>query len=197
VALFYVFFNVIYFYVPSICVSRCHLYISVCIIIMCQHVSSLYICVIVILRLSSSYAAHVRRSHWGAGSGSHSQDIFTENMYMKFEVNIAWILEACYSRKWYSVIGCIIINFDMDMSYTRVLHIKVAYRVPHKWRHAFYVTRPLLCAHKVLCNSYNTRPLVCARITCYVTVITVEINHCSFRRVRFALLYIVTRSKIV
>jgi hypothetical protein len=46
--------------------------------------------------------------------------------------------------------------FDMDMSYTRVLHIKVAYRVPHKWRHAFYVTRPLLCA----------------RITCYVTAIT-------------------------
>jgi Na+-translocating ferredoxin:NAD+ oxidoreductase RnfA subunit len=70
---------------------------------------------------------------------------------------------------------------DMDMSYTRVLHIKVAYRVPHKLRHALYVTRPLLCA----------------RITCYVTVITVEINHCSFRRLRFALLYIVTRSKIV
>jgi hypothetical protein len=23
-------------------------------------------------------------------------------------------------------------EFDMDMSYTRVLHIKVAYRVPHK-----------------------------------------------------------------
>jgi hypothetical protein len=23
-------------------------------------------------------------------------------------------------------------HFDMDMSYTRVLHIKVAYRVPHK-----------------------------------------------------------------
>jgi hypothetical protein len=45
---------------------------------------------------------------------------------------------------------------DMDMSYTRVLHIKVAYRVHHKWRHAFYVTRPLLCA----------------RLTCYVTVIT-------------------------
>jgi hypothetical protein len=56
-------------------------------------------------------------------------------------------------------------------------------------------------AHNVLCNSYYvtvvTRPLVCARITCYVTVITVEINHCSFRRVRFVLLYIVTRSKIV
>jgi hypothetical protein len=46
--------------------------------------------------------------------------------------------------------------FDMDMSYTRVLHIKVAYRVPHKWRHAFYVTLPLLCA----------------RITYYTTVIT-------------------------
>jgi hypothetical protein len=28
--------------------------------------------------------------------------------------------------------------FDMDMSYTRVLHTKVAYRVLHKWRHAFY-----------------------------------------------------------
>jgi hypothetical protein len=48
------------------------------------------------------------------------------------------------------------VKVDMDMSYTRVLHIKVAYRVPHKSRHAFYVTRPLLCA----------------RITCYVTVIT-------------------------
>jgi hypothetical protein len=49
-----------------------------------------------------------------------------------------------------------IFTVDMDMSYTRVLHIKVAYRVHHKWRHALYVTRPLLCA----------------RITCYVTVIT-------------------------
>jgi hypothetical protein len=27
---------------------------------------------------------------------------------------------------------------DMDMSYTRVSRIKVAYRVPHKWRHNFY-----------------------------------------------------------
>jgi hypothetical protein len=25
-----------------------------------------------------------------------------------------------------------LVSFDMDMSYTRVLHIKVAYRVPHK-----------------------------------------------------------------
>jgi hypothetical protein len=40
-------------------------------------------------------------------------------------------------------------------------------------------------AHNVLCNSY------------YVTVITVEMNRCSFRSVRFALLHIVTRSKIV
>jgi hypothetical protein len=35
-------------------------------------------------------------------------------------------------------------------------------------------------AHNVLCNSYCvtviTRPLLCARITCYVTVITVEIS---------------------
>jgi hypothetical protein len=35
----------------------------------------------------------------------------------------------------------------------------------------------------LLCNSYNR--------------ITVEMNLCSFRSVRFALLYIVTRSKIV
>jgi hypothetical protein len=87
---------------------------------------------------------------------------------------------------------------DMDISYTRVLHIKVAYRVPHKWRHAFLChTAAAMRARNVLCNSYNTRPLLCTRIPCYVTVITIEINHCSFRRVRFALLYIVTRSKIV
>jgi hypothetical protein len=29
-------------------------------------------------------------------------------------------------------------SIDMYMSYTRVLHTKVACRVPHKWRHAFY-----------------------------------------------------------
>jgi hypothetical protein len=52
-------------------------------------------------------------------------------------------------------------------------------------------------AHNLLYNSYNTWLLLCACITCCVTVITVEINHCSFRCVRFALLYIVTRSKIV
>jgi hypothetical protein len=54
------------------------------------------------------------------------------------------------------LISHLVTSFDMDMSYTKVLHIEVAYRVPHKWRHAFYVTRPLICA----------------RITCYVTVIT-------------------------
>jgi hypothetical protein len=44
-------------------------------------------------------------------------------------------------------------------------------------------TAAAMRAHDVLCNSYNS--------------ITVEINRCSFRSVRFALLYIVTRSKIV
>jgi hypothetical protein len=86
---------------------------------------------------------------------------------------------------------------DMDMSYTRVLHIKVAYRTSQMTSRLLGNTAAAMLAHNVLCNSYNTRPLICARITCYVTVITVEINHCSFRRVRFALLYIVTRSKIV
>jgi hypothetical protein len=95
-------------------------------------------------------------------------------------------------------------KFDMDMSYARrvrtashsshtsysvsrkVLHQRTAshslhtsHSVSHKWRHAAAAMR----AHNVLCNSYNS--------------ITVGINHCSFRRVRFVLLYIVTRSKIV
>jgi hypothetical protein len=29
-------------------------------------------------------------------------------------------------------------NFTMDKYFTKLLHIKIAYRVPHKWRHAFY-----------------------------------------------------------
>jgi hypothetical protein len=37
-------------------------------------------------------------------------------------------------------------------------------------------TAAVMRAHNVLCNSYNTQPLLCARITCYVTVITVEIS---------------------
>jgi hypothetical protein len=43
-------------------------------------------------------------------------------------------------------------------------------------------TAAAMHAHNVLCNSYNS--------------ITVEMNRCSFRRVRFAL-YVVTRSKII
>jgi hypothetical protein len=46
-----------------------------------------------------------------------------------------------------------ILFFDMDMSYTRVLHIKVAYRVPHKLRH----TAAAMRAHNVLCDNYNSR----------------------------------------
>jgi hypothetical protein len=65
-----------------------------------------------------------------------------------------FIMCECFGNM-YTLIYCVL-YFDMDMSYARVLHIKVAYRVPHKGRHAFYVTRPLLRA----------------RITCYVTVIT-------------------------
>jgi hypothetical protein len=55
-----------------------------------------------------------------------------------------------------SLLSSNLIYFDMDMSYTKVLHIKFAYRILHKWRHVFYVILPLLCA----------------RITCCVTVIT-------------------------
>jgi hypothetical protein len=71
-----------------------------------------------------------------------------------------------------------------------VLHEGITYksRVPRNSQMTSRLlshTAAAMRAHNVLCNSYNTRPLLCARITCYVTVITVEINHCSFRRVRF------------
>jgi hypothetical protein len=91
------------------------------------------------------------------------------------------------------------IFFDTDMSYAsrvrtashssntsysvsrKVLHQRTAshssHSVSHKWRHAAAAMR----AHNVLCNNYNR--------------ITVEMDRCSFRRVRIALLYIVTRSK--
>jgi hypothetical protein len=74
------------------------------------------------------------------------------------------------------------LRFDMDISYARRVRTAshsshTSYSVSHKWRHAAAAMR----AHNVLCNSYNS--------------ITVEMNRCSFRRVRFALLYIVTRSK--
>jgi hypothetical protein len=39
---------------------------------------------------------------------------------------------ACSKAAVVIIIIIIIIIIDMDMSYTRVLHIKVAYRVPHK-----------------------------------------------------------------
>jgi hypothetical protein len=73
---------------------------------------------------------------------------------------------------------------NMDMSYARRVRTAshssyTSYSVSHKWRHAAAAMR----AYNVLCNSYNR--------------ITVEMNYCSFRSVRFALLYIVTRSKIV
>jgi hypothetical protein len=79
----------------------------------------------------------------------------------------------------------------MDMSYARMVRTVSLTSYPvrckilhqrthsHKWRHA----AAGMTAHNVLCNSYNR--------------ITVEMNRCSFRSVRFALLYIVTRSKIV
>jgi hypothetical protein len=109
---------------------------------------------------------------------------------------------------------------DMDMSYTRVLHIKVAHRASHKWRHTFYVTRPLLCAritcyvtvitvemaaamrvHNVLCNSYlrhTTSAMRVHNVLCNsYNSITVEMNRCSFRHVRFFFFYIVTHLKIV
>jgi hypothetical protein len=81
----------------------------------------------------------------------------------------------------------------MDMSYARVVRTASLTSYPvrckilhqrtvslcHKKRHA----AADMHTHNVLRNSYNR--------------ITVEMNLCSFRSVRFALLYIVTRSKIV
>jgi hypothetical protein len=59
-----------------------------------------------------------------------------------------------------------------------VLHGGITYksRVPHTSQMTSRLLRNTTAAmrvHNVLCNSYNTRPLLCARITCYVTVITV------------------------
>jgi hypothetical protein len=66
-----------------------------------------------------------------------------------------------------------------------VLHEGVTYksRVPRTSQMTSRLLRhtaAAMRAHNVLCNS-----------------ITIEMNRCSFRSVRFALLYIVTRSKIV
>jgi hypothetical protein len=72
--------------------------------------------------------------------------------------------------------------------YGYVLHEGTAYqgRVPRISQMTSRLLRHTAAAmrkHNVLCNSYNS--------------ITVEMNRYSFRRVRFALLYIVTRSKIL
>jgi hypothetical protein len=69
-----------------------------------------------------------------------------------------------------------------------VLHEGIAYhghvpRISQMTSRLLRHTAAAMRAHNVLCNSYNS--------------ITVEMNCCSFRSVRFALLYIVTRSKIV
>jgi hypothetical protein len=128
--------------------------------------------------------------HVSASSGTEKWNNTYQDSSSPLPLRYLCTIYHCLDAAWFC-------DFDMDMSYTRVLHIKVAYRVPHEWRHAFYVTRQQLCARITCCVTVITRPLLCARITCHVTVIKVEINHCRFRRVRFALLYIVTRSKIV
>jgi hypothetical protein len=109
---------------------------------------------------------------------------------------VRWFILCIYEERLPSSIQA------MSFWHGYVLHegIKYKSRVPHTSQMTSRLLRHTAAgmrAHNVLCNSYNTQPLLCARITCYVTVITVEINRCSFRRLRFALLYIVTLSKIV
>jgi hypothetical protein len=119
---------------------------------------------------------------------------------------MVWCLNTdSFSNALSDVFGCMLgdwgfihrrgkhLYFDMDMSYTRVLHPKVLHQRTASQGCALYKSQmtsrilrymaAAMRAHNVLCNSYNS--------------ITVEMNHCSFRRVRFALLYIVTHSKIV
>jgi hypothetical protein len=105
-------------------------------------------------------------------------------------------VEGCWTCSWWTLSGTVcawFLPFDMDMSYARRVRTASLTSYPvrckilhqrthsHKWRHAPAGMR----AHNVLCNSYEYNR------------ITVEINLCSFRSVRFALLYIVTRPKIV
>jgi hypothetical protein len=58
---------------------------------------------------------------------------------------------------------------------------------------SYYNTPPAVRAHNVLCNSYNTPAAMRAHnVLCNsYNRITVEMNLCSYRSVRFALLYIV------
>jgi hypothetical protein len=53
-------------------------------------------------------------------------------------------------------------------------------------------------ARNVFCNSYNTRPLLCARITCYVTVITVEISmiRCFYHKAETVTFFTVFNSRV-
>jgi hypothetical protein len=47
---------------------------------------------------------------------------------------------------------CLTPGYCIPRSYTSALHPNVAHSVSHKWRHAFYVTRPLLCARITSCR---------------------------------------------
>jgi hypothetical protein len=83
----------------------------------------------------------------------------------------------------------LLIPHDMTNTFWHgyVLHAGITYkswvpRTSQMTSHLLYHTAAAMRTHNVLCNSYNTRPPLCACISCYVTVTTVEINRCSFRR---------------
>ena len=99
-----------FMYFATLCICIYHYYMSISSLYICTCHYYISVCVSVIVRLSSNYAAHVSRPYSGPGNGSHSQEISYENLNMKFEVNMARILESCSSRTWHSAIGCIIIN---------------------------------------------------------------------------------------
>jgi hypothetical protein len=75
------------------------------------------------------------------------------------------------------------------MSYTRVLHLKVAHSHSQMTSRVLRHTAAAMRAHNLLQGT------AAAMRWHNVLQGTVEINRCSFPRVRFALLYIVTRSK--
>jgi hypothetical protein len=126
----------------------------------------------------------------------------TRSSFDLFASDVVISIDLCLSLKLYSSSKCCKTSVHFYCWHGYVLHKGITYkiRVPRTSQRTSRLLRNTAAdmrAHNVLCNSYNTWPLLCARITCHVTVITVEINHCSFRRVRFTLLYIVTLSKIV
>jgi hypothetical protein len=67
-------------------------------------------------------------------------------------------------------------TFDMDMSYTRVLHKRRVPRTSQMTSRLLRHTALAMLAHNVLCNSYNTAAAMRAhnmlRNSYYVTVIT-------------------------